>query len=160
MHRIGKFFGWLVAGLLILVLLVPVLLYIPLVQDFAVGLAARKVSEATGMQISGGKLRLSYPLRLSVEDVEVIQADRDTMLTASRASVRVELMPLLRKEIEVRDIALDTAFYQMGNADSLMWLRANVDKGRIDAVDLGFSFDRIDLSRADIDGVRVRLRML
>jgi len=159
-HRIGKIFGWLIASLLILVLLVPVLLYIPFVQDFAVGLATRKVSEATGMQIGVGKLRLGFPLKLSVEDVEVIQADRDTMLTASRASVRVALMPLLRKEIEVRDIELDTAFYQMGNADSLMWLRANVEKGAIDAVDLNFNFDKIDLSRADIDGVKVRLRML
>ncbi|MDE6418563.1 MAG: AsmA family protein, partial [Duncaniella sp.] len=160
MRKTGKILGWSLVGILILVLLVPVLLYIPFVQDIAVGIATRKVSESTGMQIGVRKLRLTFPLTLSVEGVEVIQANRDTMLTASRARVDVAVLPLLHKEIEVNGIELDSAFYQMGNADSLMWLRAHVHRGRVDGVGLNFDFDKIDLSRADIDGVRVRLRML
>lgn len=160
MRKIGKIILVTVISLVILVLLVPVLLYVPFVQDFAVGIATRKVSESTGMTIGIGRLRLGFPLRVRVEDVSVVQADADTMLTASRASVNVRLLPLLRKQVDVESVELDSAFYQMGNRDSVMWLRARVDRGVIDGAAYNLSTGDIDLSRADIDGVRVRMRML
>lgn len=160
MRKIAKIFGWTLLSLLVVVLLVPALLYVPFVQDWAVGLATRKVGEATGMKVEVGRLRLGFPLRLKVDDVTVIQANADTMLTASRAAVTVRLMPLLRKQVDVERIELDTAFYQLGNRDSVLWLRAHLDRGVIDGADMNLTTNAIGLDRADIDGVRVRLRML
>ena len=70
----------------ILIVLVPVLLYIPPIQDWAVGYATGKVSRSTGMDIQIERLRLSFPLRLKVDGVNVIHAGGDTMLTARQAS--------------------------------------------------------------------------
>ncbi len=160
MRKIVKILGGIVLGLLIVALLVPVLLYVPFIQDRVVGLAARKASEATGMKIEVGHLRLGFPLRLKVDDVAVIQANADTMITASHAAVSVRLMPLLKKQIDVESIELDSAFYQLGNRDSVMWLRAHLERGVIDGADMNLATNAISLDQADIEGVRVRLRML
>ncbi len=160
MRRIGKIILRILLGLVITVLLLPVLLYIPFVQDAAVKFATRKAGEATGMTIEVGRLRLGFPLRLKVNDVTVIQANADTMLTARRAAVDVKLLPLLRKKVDVERIELDTAFYQMGNRDSLMWLRARLEKGRIAGAGFDLSTSRLSLPDANIEGVDVRMRIL
>ncbi|MCH5326478.1 MAG: translocation/assembly module TamB domain-containing protein [Duncaniella sp.] len=146
--------------LLIPVLIVPALLYIPFVQDFAVRLATTKINEATGMTINIGKLRLSFPLDLSVDDVTVLQANADTMLTARHAEVSVRLLPLLRSRVDLGQVKLDSAFYQLGNQDSLLWLRANLERGVINGAAMNLATSDISLPQADIEGVRVRLRML
>ena len=91
-HTIGKkllkAFLWTVLGIVILLLLVPALLYLPFVQDFAVGIATEQVAKSTGMKVEIGKLRLGFPLRLKVENATVIQANGDTMLTSVAAFSR------------------------------------------------------------------------
>lgn len=159
-RRIGKIILWILLVPVILAILVPVLLYIPTVQDWAVGFATEKVSSSTGMDIHVGRLRLSFPLRLNVDDVSVLQAPGDTMVTARHASVAVKLLPLLKGDVAVENLSLDSAFYQMGNADSVMWLRAHIARGDISTTSIGLNSNVINLDRADVSGVRVWMRML
>lgn len=159
-RRIGKIILWIVLVPVILAILVPILLYIPPIQDWAVGFATDKVNASTGMNVHVGRLRLKFPLRLGIDDVTVIEATGDTMLTARSASVAVKVLPLLRGHVDVDGLSLDSAFYQLGNADSLMWLRAHIDRGDISATDILLKENTINLDRADISGVRVVLRML
>ncbi len=140
--------------------LVPILLYIPPIQNWAVGFATEKVSQSTGMNIQAEHLRLSFPLRLKAGGINVIQAGGDTMLTARQASLSLKIMPLLRGHVTVDGITIDSAFYQLGNSDSIMWLRANITHGDISATDIILNENIVNLDRADISGVRVRLRML
>lgn len=150
---------WTLAGLLALVLLIPALLYVPVIQDFVKDIAVKEVSKATGMDIAIDKLRLRWPLRLSVDGVSVVEAPGDTMLTAGRMDVGVSILPLLKGEVNVNYARLDSAFYQMGNVDSLMWLRAHLDRFELEASQLKMNMESIDLSRAVVDGARVRLVM-
>lgn len=112
------------------------------------------------MDISVGHLRLKFPLKLAVADVTVIEASADTMLTARNLDIAVKLLPLFQGNIEVDGARLEKAFYQMGNSDSLMWLRANVSLADIDGTDINLKSGSINLRRALIDGARVTLRML
>lgn len=163
-HNIGKkllrIFLWTLLGLVLLVVAIPVLLYLPFVQDFAVKIATEQVSKSTGMKIEVGRLRLGFPLKLSVDNATVIQANGDTMLTSGRLGLDVKLMPLLNGDIEVSGIELDSTFYQLGNNDSIMWLRANIARASIDGSDIRLKDGNMALSDVDIDGVRVKLRML
>lgn len=147
-------------GLIVVILIVPALLYVPFVQDFVVRIASEKASEASGMDISVGKLRLGFPLKLNVEDISIVQANADTMLTAGGVSASVRLMPLLKGTVDVDGISVRDAFYQMGNSDSIMWLRARIENGRIDDVDLALKQNQIVLGRSEIDGADVWMRML
>ncbi len=154
-----KYFLRILLGIIVVVLLIPVLLYVPFVQDFAVRIATEKVSESTGMKIGIGKLRLAFPLNLSLNDVSVVQENQDTLLTAHRAEVKVKLLPLIDGKVEVTRLELDSAFYQMGNSDSVMWLRAHVAQGVISRAAVDLKNNDIDLPKAEIEGVRVRMIM-
>ena len=54
--------------ILLVLMLVPALLYIPAVQDFVRGKAVGYASRTLGMDLSVERLRLSFPLRLSVDN--------------------------------------------------------------------------------------------
>ena len=92
--------------ILLAVLLAPTLLYVPAVQDFIRGKAVGYASEALGMDLSVGRIRLAFPLRLTVEETLLI--DRaDTLVDCGRLSLDVALWPLIRKEVVVRSFELD-----------------------------------------------------
>ena len=67
MRRLLKFLIWLCLLPLVLAGVVSVLLYIPPVQDMAVRIASSYVGEATGMKIGIERIRLKFPIDLSVE---------------------------------------------------------------------------------------------
>lgn len=158
--KLLRAFLWTLLGLVLLLVAIPVLLYVPFVQDFAVKIATEQVSKSTGMKVEIGKLRLAFPLKLQVDDAKVIQANGDTMLTSSRLALDVKLRPLFSGDIEVSGAELDSAFYQLGNSDSIMWIRANIARADINGSDIKLKEGIIDLSTVDIDGVKVKLRML
>ena len=89
--------GWILAVPFLLVLLLSVMLYVPAVQDLAVRQATRYASQATGMQIHIERIRLSFPLRLNVHGVEVVQAEADTLLSLGDLDVHVRPWPLLKR---------------------------------------------------------------
>ena len=66
-------------AMVLFVLLIPVMLYIPPIQDFAVGVATRQVKAKTGMDIGIGRLRLTFPIRVHLQDVYIVEATGDTM---------------------------------------------------------------------------------
>lgn len=89
----------------VLVLLLSVLLYIPPFQNFAVRQATRYASEATGMQIGIGQIRLAFPLNLTVKGVQII-ASPDTLLVLESLSVNIRPLPLLKQEVLVDAVDL------------------------------------------------------
>jgi len=143
-----------------LIIAIPVLLYVPFVQDYAVRAATSQIEKSTGMKVGIERLRLAFPLKLDINGATVIQANGDTMLTSSRLAINVKFLPLLKGQIEIGGAQLDKAFYQLGNNDSTLWLRAHIDRADIDGTDIDPNSGNINLTSADISGVRVRLRML
>lgn len=109
-------------GILIFLLLIPVLLYIPPVQDAAVRFATDFVEKSTGMKIGIGRFRLSFPLDVSLRDVYVLEASGDTMVRAREAIADVKLLPLLKLDIQINKVRLNDGYYRMMAADSSMVL--------------------------------------
>ena len=101
-----KRIGWILAVPFLLVLLLSVMLYVPAVQDLAVRQATQYASQATGMQIHIERIRLSFPLRLNVHGVEVVQAEADTLLSLGDLDVHVRPWPLFSQEVLVEAIQL------------------------------------------------------
>ena len=82
-----------------------ILIYLPPIQNFLVDKAAVYASEATGMNISVGRISLSFPLNLVVTDVDAASPHNDTLLSVRRLQVNVQLLPLLKKQVEVDGIS-------------------------------------------------------
>lgn len=91
---------------LVVLILVPALLYIPAVQDFVRKHAVGYASRALGMDLSVERLRLSFPLRLSVDNTLLVDK-ADTLLSCGRLSLDVALWPLVRKEVVIRSFGLE-----------------------------------------------------
>lgn len=157
--KIIKISAWVIGIIIGLPLIIAVMLYIPPVQNWAVDFACRQIGKSTGMTIDIGYLRLKFPLNLSVDDVLVIESNGDTMATAGNAEIRVAMLPLLRGDIALEGFSAKSVFYQLGNSDSIMWLRANIDKADIDNGNMNFSRGSIDVGNALVDGGRVTLIM-
>lgn len=108
MRRLLKFLIWLCLLPLVLAGVVSVLLYIPPVQDMAVRIASSYVGEATGMKIGIERIRLKFPIDLSVEGVEILSANtpNDTILLLDELRVSIRPRPLLDKEVLIDGVDL------------------------------------------------------
>ena len=101
---------WLFSSPFILFALLCVLLYLPPVQRFAVEKASTIASQSTGLDIRVGRLALSFPLDLVVDDVWAVQPETsDTLLSFERLKVELRFWKLLKKEIEIEEISIRNA---------------------------------------------------
>ncbi len=159
-HLITRILKWTLLVVIALIVIIPALLYIPWVQNEVKTIALDKVNASTGMNIQVGRLSLKFPLRVGVDDVVVLEATGDTMVTARSASLSVSPLALLKLNIDVKSVTLDNGFYQLGTPDSAMWLRAHIDRFDLDETDLQLKSGKIDVGHATVDGARVSLIML
>ncbi len=100
---------WAVATPFILFAILCILIYLPPVQNFFVSKATDHASEVTGMKIEVGRITLSFPLDLVVKDIKAMSEEGDTLLQVDRLQVEVQMLPLLKKQVEVDGISLKGA---------------------------------------------------
>ncbi len=113
---------WWILGLLVspvlLFVILAFLLYLPPVQNWAVQQVASIASEKTGMQITVGYVRLSFPLDLSINEVQVIHQP-DTIAFVESLITDVQFMPLLDKRVVVNSLeVLNTRINTNGFVDA------------------------------------------
>lgn len=111
MRKILLWGGRVIASLLTLFVILSLLLYFPPFQRWAVQRVASTASERTGMQITVEKVRLAFPLDLSVEGIQALQPRPqstvvDTVAVVKRAVVGVRLWPLLHSEARISALDL------------------------------------------------------
>ena len=155
--------GWIVAIPVVLLLLVSLALYIPPIQRWVVQQAVTMAEQQTGMQIRIGQIRLSFPLDLSVRQVEVVdvpEADSltqasDTLLRWDDLRIRIQALPLFRKQLLVEAIELKGLRADTGDWLESGWLQGEVGRlyARIDRVDLSAehaTLNRVELADASL----------
>lgn len=113
MKKVLRILGWFAVIPVSLFIIVVTLLYIPAIQNFLVDKVTTYVSEETGMSFKVDNIRLGFPLNLRVNGVEVLSMEKDTLLSAKTLQLDIQLLPLLKKQIEVdgiglKDVKLDT----------------------------------------------------
>ena len=111
--------------IIIFILLIPVLLYVPPVQTFLKNVACDIVYDSTGMKISIDSFRLRWPLDVELDNVLVIDANKDTMVNARQVIADVKLQPLLDLDVKLNRLKLVDGDYRMISPDSSMILRVH-----------------------------------
>ena len=138
-------------GIIVVILLVPVLLYVPFIQDFAVKTATKIVKDKTGMDIGIGQFRLGFPLDVKLNDVYVVEAQGDTMVKARNLIADVKLLPLLKLDVQLNRLQLLDGYYRMLAPDSSMLLKVNAgflevdDKSSANLADMHINLNRAKL---------------
>ena len=108
--------------LIIFILMIPVLLYVPPVQTFIKNIACNAVYKSTGMKISIDRFRLRWPLDVQLDNVLVIDANKDTMVNARQVIADVKMRPLLDLDVKLNKLKLLDGDYRMISPDSSMIL--------------------------------------
>lgn len=147
-------------GVLVFILLIPVLLYLPPVQDLAVRVATDAVYNSTGMKIGIGRFRLKFPLDVSLADVYVLEASGDTMVRARELVADVRLLPLLNLDVKLNRLQLNDGYYRMMAPDSSMIVTVNAGMLEVDDhSSANISASEITLNRARLRDGRLSLYM-
>lgn len=110
-------------GLLIFLLLLPVLVYVPFIQDWLKDAACSIASRATGMTVSIDRFRLKWPLDVQLDGVLVLTQTGDTMMQARSLVADVKMLPLLRLDAQINRVSLLDGKYIMVSEDSSMTMR-------------------------------------
>ena len=154
MRRFLKWTGVVLASPILLFLFLSFIIYLPPVQDFAVRKATAYASEATGLDISVGRLRLRFPLDLDLQDFAVRDSVGDTIAVGRSLVARLGLSEVMHRRIgidgiELTDITADTreliASVRVAGRLASLSLRDDVDLGAHHV-----AIDDITLRRADI----------
>ena len=125
-NRFRKIIVWIILSPFILFLLLCIFIYLPPVQRVLVEKATVYASQATGMNISVGRLSLSFPIDVVISDVDVLSEAQDTLLSVGEVKVDVQLWPLLKQEVEIDGVSLKN-----GYVDSKHLLPDMVVKGKL-----------------------------
>lgn len=141
----------------VLVLLVSVLLYIPPVQNFAVKKAAYYAGKATGMQIGIERIRLSFPLNLTVRGVEVMTSPADTLLTLKSLTVNVRALPLLKQEVLVDAIELEGVTVNTGTFIEGMEIKGVLGRLYAKADRINLAKEKVTLNTIDLSDTAITL---
>lgn len=159
MKKTKKWRKWLLGIVLTplaLFLLLAILLYIPPVQNWAVGIVASSMGESLGMKVSVGKVRLAFPLDLGVHSVRAVESG-DTLLDLRSLRLNVRLLPLLhgRADVdgfELYGLKLDTKSYL-----SDIRLQGTVGQLSARARTIDWVRQRINVNRATLRDANVRV---
>lgn len=140
-----------------LVLLLSIMLYIPPVQNFAVRKATEYAGKATGMRIGIEKIRLSFPLDLTVKGVEVVNPPADTLLSLRSLTVRVQALPLIRKQVVVETIDLNDVKVNTGTMIEGMEVKGFLGKLHMNADRIDLSGEKANLNKVDLSDTAITL---
>lgn len=151
-----KVFLWTLFGIFMLVILVPILLYVPFVQDIAKDIAVKELSESTGMDISLERFRLKFPLTVSLDRFVALE-NGDTLISARRADLDLAVMPLFKGRAEVNSLSVEDAGYRLNNPDSAIYLKARIDRFSSLSTGGGFDLKRLDLGPTVVSGADVMM---
>ena len=148
-----------VAAVFVLILLLPSILYIPAVQNYAKNLVTEMVVESTGYQVNVGRLSLKFPFRLSVDDVAVLDEQRDTLVSGGNISLNVSFLPLLQGELSLDGLSVNQATYRMVSADSSLVMDARLGHFGLQGGSVDLLTSRVSLGEASVAGVDVVLAL-
>lgn len=155
-----KVAGWVMGILLLLIVLIPFALYIPWVQNIVKDYACEWASEKTGLDINVGRILIKFPLDVSVDDVLVLDQNRDTMLMAENLTAGVAMKPLLDGEVQVDEAELKKARYNLVTEDSSMVLRTRVDEFKVKGIDFDWKHNEVNVADGHLRGGKVDLTYL
>ena len=153
-HIILKTLKWTVISVIALIALLPALLYIPFIQDFAIGIAKKEIEKSSGTDVSIERLRLKFPLRVELRGL-VMSERGDTMLAVRNADLDVAFWPLFKSEINVTGATISDARYRLNSPDSAVFLTARIDRFRTVGTGLTFDIEKIDVGPTLLEGADI-----
>lgn len=158
MKRILKWSCIAVATPILVVALAAASLYIPFVQDAAVRWLTAYASEATGLDISIGRLRLTPLADLRLHELTVVDAVADTLVAAREATVDLSFSNIFRRRIRIEGITLAQAQVNTKDLIAQAVVRGRVGSFRL-SDDIDLRHNRVTLNDVEGQGLDVDIAL-
>lgn len=156
-HKGWKIAAWALGALLLLIVLLPLALYIPWVQNKAKDLACDYVKRETGLDIQIDRVLIKFPLDVSLDRVVVLDEQRDTMLRAGNLTASIAMRPLLDLQVNVDEARLSDAYYRFISEDSSMVMSARIDRARFKGTAVDLNRNLVNIADGELTGGKVSL---
>ena len=151
-NKIKRIIAWVIGIIFAIIIIVPCLLYVPIIQNGVKKLAISYVNNNTSMSMDVGRILLKFPLNLNVKNTLILDENQDTMIYAGDVLVDIKFMPLLAMKVDIQGVELKDAVYKMVSEDSSMVLGAKLNYFKLGNTDVLLDKNEINLRRADLDG--------
>lgn len=156
LHKILTYTLRVLFALFGLLLLISAAVYLPGVQRWGIEQASAYARRHLNMELRIERFRLTFPLRLSIDNTLLTTAANDTLLQSESMSAQVALWPLLRGEIRLVELALEGTKVNYRDSLSNLSLRADIGTFTVKGVQARLkeqtaSIRRIDLGQSSID---------
>lgn len=151
---------WFLAGFVALFFVLTMLLYVPFVQDWAVGLACRKLSENTGQDVQIGRLRLTPLLDIDLQEVSVKQPTGGSrMLQVKHCVLDLDMTSLLLGSIGVDALDLEEGYVDSQDLIDQLVLQGRLQQFHLDVHDLQYVQQQVRITAVSLDGCEVDIAM-
>ena len=151
MKKWSKILLWLMLTPLITFVLSAVLLYIPPVQRWAIDQATTYASDEFGMDIRMDRVRVSFPLDLELQGLQVIHQE-ETLGSMGSMVVDLDLMRILLLQIRIEGIELKDLDVETGNLIEAARINGNLKRIFLKAEQINLLDANVSLAQASIEG--------
>lgn len=161
-----KYAGMVAVTPLLLFIILAVLLYLPPVQNWMVGKVADYASEKLGMEIKVGKVRLAFPLDLSVYDFLAMKKDStslqaaDTIVSIGHLLADVRLLPLIKhQQIVIDAFEINQCVFNTDDMIPEAKVEGRISKLYVHGQGINLPHHIVDLERSSLDKAFVTVRL-
>ena len=151
MKKWSKILLWLMLTPLITFVLSAVLLYIPPVQRWAIDQATSYASNELGMDIRIDRVRVSFPLDLELQGLQVIHQG-EALGSMGSMVVDLDLMRILLLQIRIEGIELKDLDVETGNLIESVRINGNLNRIFLKAEQINLLDANVSLAQASIEG--------
>ncbi len=99
--------GWILAGIIFLLILVYILIQVPGVQQFAKNKVVAFLENKLKTKVEIDRLSIAFPKRIVLKGVYFEDQQKDTLLSGKELRVDIALLKLLQNEVDVEYIELN-----------------------------------------------------
>ncbi|MDE6397329.1 MAG: hypothetical protein K2K84_08660, partial [Muribaculaceae bacterium] len=125
--------------------------YSPWFQDCLRQRMVAKLNTDPSTEFKLGSFRLGFPLDLQIKDVLYV-SNGDTLIQAGCVHGQVGIMGLLDGKVNVENVTLNNARYQIGAPDSASCMVIRARRAVLEPTTVALSTMDIDVSAASLDG--------
>lgn len=106
MRKVLRIFFRILAGLFLLLILVLVFLNTPAGKNLIRKQVERYLQEKLPTKVVIGGLDYLLPKKLGLSDVLFLDQQQDTLLSAGKITVQIDVLPLFKKKLHIREVLL------------------------------------------------------
>lgn len=148
--RIIKWSVGVLLAPIILFLVLTITLYIPKVQNFAVGKATEYISNTLGMDVKVDEFRLKFLLDISLKNVAIADSSGHRLLGIESLDIDLSFKKLLFGEIDVDGIQLNSATADTQTLIPGIGIKGHIGYFFIDSHGISLPQSRVNIDNANL----------